>query len=205
MNAMGALQHYLALHRQNAGDALRRLGSQPFATLLTVLVIAIAMALPAGLRVLVNNVGALGDSWQGAADFAVYLKIDVSAENAARIVRTLGGRPDVADVTLIDRTKALEEFRAKSGFGEALDALEGNPLPHTLVVRPKSGPTGDVDALAGAIRRLPEVDLVQLDTAWVARLRAMLDLAGRMVDLATILLAVAVTDRKSTRLNSSHT
>ena len=50
MNAMGALQHYLALHRQNAGDALRRLGSQPFATLLTVLVIAIAMALPAGLR-----------------------------------------------------------------------------------------------------------------------------------------------------------
>ena len=98
-----------------------------------------------------------------------------------------------SDVTLIDRAKALEEFRAKSGFGEALDALEGNPLPHTLVVRPKSGPTGDVDALAGAIRRLPEVDLVQLDTAWVARLRAMLDLAGRMVDLATILLAVAVT------------
>ena len=193
MNAMGALQHYLALHRQNAGDALRRLGSQPFATLLTVLVIAIAMALPAGLRVLVNNVGALGDSWQGAADFAVYLKIDVSAENAGRVARTLSGRPDVADVTLIDRTKALEEFRAKSGFGKALDALEGNPLPHTLVVRPKSGPRGDVDALASAIRGLPEVELVQIDTAWVARLQATLDLALRMVDLATVLLAIAVT------------
>jgi cell division transport system permease protein len=189
---MAAFQHYLALHRQNAGDALRRLGAQPVASLLTVLVIAIALALPAGLRVLVSNVGALSDSWQGAADFAVYLKIDVSTENAGRVARTIGGRPDVANVTLIDRARALEEFRAKSGFGEALDALEGNPLPHTLVVRPKSGPKSDVDALASAIRAIPEVDIVQLDTAWVARLRGMLDLAGRMVDLATVLLAVAV-------------
>ena len=190
---MASLRHYLALHRQNLLDALRRLASQPLASLLTVLVIAIALALPAGLRVLVNNAGALNDSWQGAADFAVYLKIDVSAENAARVARTIGARPDVANVTLIDRTKALEEFRAKSGFGEALDALEGNPLPHTLVVRPKSGAAGNVETVAAAIRAMPEADLVQLDTAWVTRLRAMLALAGRMVDLATVLLAVAVT------------
>ena len=190
---MPALRHYLALHRQNLQDALRRLVTQPFASLLTVLVIAIALALPAGLRVLVNNAGALSESWQGAADFAVYLKIDVSAENAGRVARTIGARPGVASVTLIDRTKALDEFRAKSGFGEALDALEGNPLPHTLVVRPKSGAAGDVEAIAAAIRALPETDLVQLDTAWVTRLRAMLALVGRMVDLATVLLAMAVT------------
>ena len=47
---MASLRHYLALHRQNLLDALRRLASQPFASLLTVLVIAIALALPAGLR-----------------------------------------------------------------------------------------------------------------------------------------------------------
>ncbi len=190
---MTSLRHYVALHRQNLLDALRRLASQPFASLLTVLVIAIALALPAGLRVLVSNAGALNDSWQGAADFAVYLKIDVSAESAARIARTIGARPDVANVTLIDRTKALQEFRAKSGFGEALDALEGNPLPHTLVVRPKSGAAGNVETVAAAMRALPETDLVQLDTAWVTRLRAILALAGRMVDLATVLLAIAVT------------
>ena len=190
---MTSLRHYLALHRQNLLDALRRLASQPFASLLTVLVIAIALALPAGLRVLVNNAGTLNDSWQGATDFAVYLKIDVSAENAARLARTIGGRADVANVTLIDRAKALLEFRAKSGFGEALDALEGNPLPHTLVVRPKSGAAGNVETVAAAIRAMPETDLVQLDTAWVTRLRAMLGLAGRMVDLATVLLAIAVT------------
>jgi cell division transport system permease protein len=187
------LRHYLGLHRRNLLDALRRLASQPFASLLTVLVIAIALALPAGLRVLVNNAGALSDSWDSAADFAVYLKVDVSAENAARVAHSIEARPDVANVTVIDRSQALAEFRAKSGFGEALDALEGNPLPHTLVVRPRSGVAGDVEALAAAIRAIPETDLVQLDTAWVTRLRAMLVLVGRMVDLATVLLAIAVT------------
>src|SRR4051794_31842669 len=122
---MASLRHYFALHRQNLLDAVRRIALQPFASLLTVLVIAIALALPAGLRVLVNNAGALNDSWQGAADFAVYLKIDISAENAARVARAIGARADVATVTVIDRAKALEEFRAKSGFGEALDALDG--------------------------------------------------------------------------------
>jgi cell division transport system permease protein len=187
-----SVRRYLALHRENLLGALRRIAGQPLASVLTILVIAIALALPAGLRVLVNNAGALSESWQGAADFAVYLKMEVSADAAARVVRTIEARPDVASVTLIDRAKALEEFRAESGFGEALDALEGNPLPYTLVVRPVSGVAGDVETVAAAIRALPEADLVQLDTAWVARLRAMLALVGRVVDLATVLLAIAV-------------
>jgi cell division transport system permease protein len=190
---MAWLRHYLLLHRQNVADALRRLAKQPLASLLTILVLAIALALPTGLRVLVTNAGALSQSWQGVADFTVYLKIDVSADAAARVAKTIEGRDDVASVTLIDRAKALEEFRAQSGFGEALDALEGNPLPYTLVVRPKTGVATDVETVAAVIRAMPEADLVQLDTAWVMRLRAMLALVGRAVDLATVLLAIAVT------------
>jgi cell division transport system permease protein len=189
---MWALRHYFGLHRTNLVGALERLARQPFATALTVLVIAIALALPAGLRVLVHNAGAVSDSWQSAADFTVYLKLNVTADAAARLARTIDARDDVASVTLIDRDKALAEFRAESGFGEALEALDGNPLPHTLVVRPASGVAGDVEALAAAIGALPETDLVQLDTAWVTRLRAMLALAGRVVDLATVLLGLAV-------------
>ena len=189
---MEALRHYLRLHRGNCVGALLRLARQPFASALTILVIAIAIALPAGLRVAVNNADAVSESWQGAADFTVYLKLDVSSEAARRAARTIEARDDVAAVTLIDRDAALAEFRAKSGFGEALDALAGNPLPHTLVVRPASGVAADLEALAAAIRKLPEADLVQVDTAWVARLRAMLALAGRLVDLATLLLGLAV-------------
>lgn len=189
---MEALRHYLRLHRNNCVDAVVRLVRQPFASSLTILVIAIALALPAGLRVAVNNADAVSESWQGAADFTVYLKLDVTTDAARRIARTIEARDDVGAVTLVDRDAALAEFRAKSGFGEALDALSANPLPHALVVRPESGVAADVEALASAIGKLPEADVVQVDTAWVARLRAMLALAGRLVDFATVLLGLAV-------------
>jgi cell division transport system permease protein len=189
---MASLRHYLGLHRDNLLGAVKRLAGQPFASLLTILVIATALALPAGLRVAVNNAGAVSDSWQSAADFTVYLKMDVSEEAARRTARAIEERDDVAEVTVIDRDTALAEFRAQSGFGEALDALETNPLPHTLVVHPSSGVAGNVEALADAMAALPETELVQIDTAWVARLRAMLALAGRLVDFATVLLGLAV-------------
>lgn len=189
---MEALKHYLGLHRDNCVGAIRRLASQPFASVLTILVIATALALPAGLRVAVSNADAVSDSWQGAADFTVYLKMDVSEDAARRAARTIEERADVAGVTVIDRDAALAEFRAQSGFGEALDALDANPLPHTLVVHPASGIATDVEALAKAVGALPEAELVQVDTAWVTRLRAMLALAGRLVDFATALLALAV-------------
>ncbi len=189
---MDALRHYFGLHRANLVGAVERLASQPFASALTILVIATALALPAGLRVAVNNADAVSDSWQSAADFTVYLKLDVSEEAARRTARAIEERADVAGVTVIDRDAALAEFRAQSGFGEALDALDGNPLPHTLVVHPASGIAGDVEALADAMAALPETELVQVDTAWVARLRAMLALVGRLVDFATVLLGLAV-------------
>ena len=154
--------------------------------------IATALALPAGLRVAVNNADAVSDSWQGAADFTVYLKLGVSEEAARRMAHAIEQREDVAHVTVIDRDAALEEFRARSGFGEALDALGENPLPHTLVVSPASGIASDVETLADAVAAMPETDVVQIDTAWVARLRAMLALADRLVDFATVLLGLAV-------------
>jgi cell division transport system permease protein len=187
-----ALRHYLSLHRDNFVGAVIRLKRQPFASGLTILVIAIALAFPAALRVAINNANAVSESWQGAADLTVYLKMDVAEKTARDTAEAIEARADVAAVTLIDREAALEEFRSKSGFGEALDALDTNPLPHTLVVRPASGLASDIDTLSAAMRALPEADAVQIDTAWVARLRAMLALVGRFVDLATVLLGLAV-------------
>jgi cell division transport system permease protein len=186
------VRRYFDLHWQNFTGALARLARQPFATLLTVLVIAIAIALPAGLRVLVDNAATLAGGWQSAADFTVYFKVEVPTDRARAIAHEIEKRDDVEAVQFIDRGAALAEFRQQSGFGEALDALTGNPLPDTLVVRPASGVSGDVEGVAAAIRALPETDLVQLDTQWVGRLRAMLALAGRVVDIATALLAIAV-------------
>jgi cell division transport system permease protein len=187
-----AVRRYFGLHLQNFVGACGRLARQPVASLLTMLVLGVALALPAGLRVLVENADALSDSWHGAADFTVYLKMNVDAVRARALAHEIEGRADVAGVRVIDRDQALAEFRARSGFGDALDALDGNPLPNTLVVHPTSGVSGNVEAIAEELRKLPETDLVQLDTQWVQRLRAMLALAERVVDIATVLLGLAV-------------
>jgi cell division transport system permease protein len=156
------------------------------------MVIAIALALPAALRVLVNNADLLSDSWEGAADFTVYLGMDVGDDQAQALADDVRKRDDVAEVTLISRAQALEEFRARSGFGEALEALEENPLPHTLVVRPAGGAAGDIEQLVRALDERAETDLVQVDTQWVARLRGMLKLIARIIDIVTVLVGLAV-------------
>jgi cell division transport system permease protein len=156
------------------------------------MVIAIAIALPAGLRVIVNNADLLSDSWQGAADFTVYLKLDVASDEARALADEVRARDDVEEVTFISRDEALAEFRVRSGFGDALGALEENPLPHALVVRPAGGAAADVEPLARDLDALDATDLVQLDTEWVARLRGMLMLLARIVDIVTVLLCLAV-------------
>lgn len=184
--------HYLSLHAQNFLGSFGRLVRQPVGSSMTIVVIAIALALPAGLRVLVNNFEVLSGSWAGAIDFSVYLDLDVSEERARELARELESRDDVTQVVLVPRDEALKEFQSYSGFGAALDALEENPLPHALVVRPAGDSQQQVQALADELAALPETDLVQVDTAWVERLRTILLLVGRSVDLATVLLGLAV-------------
>lgn len=159
---------------------------------MTIAVIAIALALPSGLHVMVNNVRILSGSLESAVDFTVYLDMSVDEESAQVLARDVEARPDVNRAVLIDRAQALADFRAYSGFGEALDALEENPLPHALVVRPAGGTRGDVEALARDLDEMQQTALVQLDTAWVDRLRSLAELANRAVGIATVLLSLAV-------------
>jgi len=159
---------------------------------MTIVVIAIALALPACLRVAMNNAEILSGSWEGAIDFTVYLNLDVSDERAEALSREVLARDDVINAVLVTQSQALEEFRDYSGFGDALDALDENPLPHSLVVRPAHAGSDEVGILAAALREFPETALVQVDTAWVERLSAILTLIRRIVDIATILLGLAV-------------
>ncbi len=184
--------HYCSLHAQNFLGAFGRLLRQPIGSAMTVTVIAIALALPAGLRVLLNNFETLSGSWAGAIDFSVYLNMEIEESRARELATELEGRDDVTQVVFVPREAALEEFQSYSGFGDALDALEQNPLPHALIVRPAVDSRDQIEELAEDLSELAETDLVQVDTAWVERMRSMLLLIARIVDLATVLLALAV-------------
>ena len=188
------MRQWFERHVQTMVGSLGRLWQHPFAALLTILVIGIALALPACLHTLVQNVRAASGGWGQALDVSVYMKPSTGLEDARRLAAKLEKRRDVEDVRLIEADDALEEFRRSSGFGAALDALDSNPLPHALVVRPHAAfrAPEQIASLTEALRALPEVDIVQLDTEWVTRFHAMLDVVRRIVLLAAGLFALGI-------------
>jgi cell division transport system permease protein len=100
----------------------------------------------------------------------------------------------MGEVTLISADDALEEFREYSGFGAALDALQGNPLPHVIIVRPDTAyanPQG-VDSLKRYLSAWPEVETVQFDGEWVRRLTAILDLLRNVFAVFAVVLGAGV-------------
>jgi cell division transport system permease protein len=110
------------------------------------------------------------------------------------LARQLRSNADVAAVRVITADEALRQFRGASGFGSALDALHDNPLPDTLVVTPAlsaSSPQG-MESLRHAIAAMADVQTVQIDTEWVRRLYAMLDLLRRIIWLTAALLGLGV-------------
>jgi len=180
-------------HLNTALAALGRLARAPFATLMTMLVIGVTLALPAALHLVIKNAQSMSDSWDNALDFSVYLNADVTLAEAQRLADIVSQRADVENVTLIAADDALEEFRELSGFGAALDHLSVNPLPHTLVVRPGELITElSMGLLNEELGTLPEADFVQVDTAWVQRFHAILNIMQRAIAIGSSLLAVAI-------------
>lgn len=183
---------WLTRHLQTCVGTLGRLAAHRLATLLTVLVIGIALALPACLQVLIVNARTAGGGLNRAVELSVYFKMGTPAEQAEKSALAVRARSGIANVQLVKADEALRAFRERAGFGAALDALSDNPLPHTLIVRPDMQERAELEALAAELRALPEVDLVQLDSVWVDRLNAILDTLRRTVWVVAILLGFGV-------------
>ena len=111
---------WVEAHRASLLDSLKRLGKQPIGSFFTCLVMAVALSLPMGLSLLLNNVERLGGSWQRAAQISLYLQMDASNAQGEQLSNQIKGMPGVADAEFISREKALEEFQQQSVPGEAL-------------------------------------------------------------------------------------
>ena len=181
-------------HLQALFGSLGRLARDPFATFLTLLVIALALSLPAALKLFVTNAQAATGNFASAVDLSVYLKTEVPLAKAQQLTQAAQQRPDVAAVTLIPADKGLEDFRTYSGFGDALAALKENPLPHVLHVRPKTqaSSAAALEALRNYFTAWPEVDLVQVDSEWVMRFNAILEVLRRVLVIAVVLFGIGV-------------
>lgn len=174
--------------------SLGRLYAEPIATLMTAAVIAIALALPIGLYIALDNIGQLSSSWDDSTQISLFLKTDTKPVEARKLMQRLEKHKHIKRVELIGKDKGLEQFKQVSGFGDALKYLDENPLPIVLVVHPKRvfNQPDQTSRLLRELKKNKLVDIAQLDVQWVKRLYTFLEIANRSIWVISSMLAIAV-------------
>jgi cell division transport system permease protein len=188
------MTHWFRQHRYALAAALVHLRRSPGGFLFNILVVAIALALPFTGVTLLDNVRPMSEQLSVDPEISVFLKQDTPREQAEALAAPL--RQTVKDkqakIIFTPREKALDNLKDKSGLADVLTTLGENPLPDSYVLKldafRNAQAGGDVDQLAEHIRALPGVDTVQVDSAWVKRLAALLN----VLRLALLLLAATL-------------
>jgi cell division transport system permease protein len=186
---------WLRQHGQTLAVTLARLAGNPVATLLNVTVIGVALALPLGGYMLLQNLGGVTRQATGNPQVSLFLATDADKAEIAALEAKLKQMPGVRTVRFISREQALAGLKRSEGMAEVIAALQSNPLPDAFVVE-AGGSAAELEALEPELKALPKVAHVQLDSAWVKRLETLVALGRTAVLILTSLLAfglVAVT------------
>ncbi|MDD1649429.1 MAG: permease-like cell division protein FtsX [Methylococcaceae bacterium] len=180
------------LQSDSLRESFRRMWQTPIASTLTILVVAIALALPASFNALIQNARQPIEALESTSQISLFLKPELSNEAGRKLALKLNKHPALAGATLITKEDGLKELAAYSGFGDALAALNSNPLPAVVIVHPVETDADAVTRLLAELKTLPEADRVQFDSEWLEKLRALLAIAGRCAAAFSVLLGFGV-------------
>ena len=179
-------------HLDVAAKAYKRLWLSPLSTLMTLAVLAIALALPGAMLAGLKNLQALSQEWGAEPRISLYLHSHVEDSRAEELSHQLMLRDELSAVELISKDQGLLEFRRTTGLDDVLKYLSDNPLPTVIVVLPRDSAATTLPLLRERLSALPEVEEAVLDMAWVQRLSALVSLSERGVLVFGTLLALAV-------------
>lgn len=185
------LHHYFISHIRAFLFGLGEIIRAPLASLLTLMVIGIAMALPTGFYVALNNAQTIAMHWHGDPTISLYLKQNAPTQD---IANQLKNNPEIAHVVTITAKLGLQQFAKQANLDQALGTLKDNPLPDVLVITPKTAAQAPkaLNQLAKSLGNLNSVDVVQLDKTWVKRLYYLISITSRLSYVLAILFAIGV-------------
>ncbi|MDR2195474.1 MAG: permease-like cell division protein FtsX [Gallionellaceae bacterium] len=186
------MKNWLLQHFRDFSFSLRRIVLAPLSGLFNVLVIGIALSLPAGMYVLLHNMQDLTSRVTGAPQISVFLTLPATGADRDRIGGLLKQNPAVERAEFVPRDQALERLKQTTGLEEVIGGLEQNPLPDAFIVYPRQADAAALEALREEMRRWPGVEHVQLDSAWARKLEALLEFGRMAVLMLAALLGFAL-------------
>lgn len=184
--------NWLRLQMRASLAALRQLGAHPIATLLTTLAIGVAISLPSGLYLLLNNLERLAGDLPAQPEISIYLDPNIQAAERDAVAARLKQHPALASRRYIPRDLALKALGESQNLADITAGLEQNPLPDAWVVQPTHTTPTQMATLETEFKQLPGVAEVQLDSAWAERLQAGLALGQIAVLILAGLLGIAL-------------
>ncbi|MBT4494723.1 MAG: cell division protein [Gammaproteobacteria bacterium] len=190
--AGGRLRSWAQHHQRVFTSTIRELFANPVASLMTWLVIGIALALPAILYVMLHNISMISGDWGGKPRVSLFLAQEVSMDTGRELALRLEAQPGIEQIKFISSEQALKDFQHRSGFGEVLGTLERNPLPHVIEVVPEESDPIALSDMITSWGKLEAIERVSVDLQWLERLFALLRFAERLVLALAIVLGLGV-------------
>jgi cell division transport system permease protein len=185
-------------HRFALGAAFAQVRKAPGSFLFNVLVVAVALALPFAGVTLLDNVRPMSEQLSVDPEISLFMKTDAPREQAQALAPQLRQilASSKAKVSFVPREQALDNLKTRSGLGDVIETLGDNPLPDSYVMKlqgfTSSTDAARIDGIADQLQALPGVDSVQVDSAWVKRLAALLGVLRLVLLLLAITLGVVV-------------
>lgn len=171
---------------------LQRLLLTPSATLLNILIIGIALSLPVGGYVLLKSVQTLGAQIAGTPQISVFLATGTNDSEIGRIGDKLKEHSGIKRTEFVSREAALKKMQQNSGLSDVIGGLPQNPLPDAFVIYPKDSSLKSLEALRNELKTWQRFEHVQLDSAWIHKLEALLDFGRLAVAILAALLSFAL-------------
>ena len=132
------MKHFMMTHLHIAKTALINLFKQPLGTILTLLMLAIAMTLPLTLYLGLQNSAPLLGKLGEAPQVTMFLEVSADDVDTATIKANLEKRDDLAKIELVSKNEALAHLQMQLGQENLLSLVEENPLPDALVLKKKN-------------------------------------------------------------------
>ncbi|MDZ4201787.1 MAG: permease-like cell division protein FtsX [Gallionella sp.] len=180
-------QHLGVMH-----SVLHRMFASRLGGALNILVIGIALSLPAGMYVLLQNVQGLIAQLSGVPQISLFLEIEAKDGDIDALRKRLAAHPDILGTEFIARDAALEQLKNSTGMSDVIGGLDKNPLPDAFIVTPKDSEAQALEALRDELAQLPGIELAQLDSAWAYKLESLLKVGRLAALILACLLSLAL-------------